>query len=248
MKTAEYGKSGLPTVVLLHGGGLSCWNHREAAEDLAADHRVILPVLDGHAGSGRPFTSIEDNAAEIIEFIDRELGGRVDVLGGLSLGAQTVLEMLSQRGEICRHAVIESAAVIPQKLTNALIGPAFGSSYGLIKQRWFARLQFKSLKIKEDLFEDYYRDSCAITKQDLTAFMKASTSYSLKEEALRSCRARVHVYAGEKEIRTVRRSAQAIVGAVPGAELTVLPGLYHGEFSLNHAREFAAALRSFLQS
>ena len=98
------------------------------------------------------------------------------------------------------------------------------------------------------MFEDYYRDSCAITKQELTAFMKASTSYSRKEEALRSCRARVHVYAGEKETRTVRRSAQAIVGAVPGAELTVLPGLYHGEFSLNHAREFAAALRSFLQS
>ena len=76
---------------------------------------------------------------------------------------------------------LESAAVIPSKLTHALIAPAFGSSYGLIKNRAFAKLQFQSLHIKPELFEDYYRDTCLIKKQDMIAFLEANTSYSLKD-------------------------------------------------------------------
>lgn len=65
--------SGTRTAVLLHGGGLSWWNYRAVADLLAANgHRVVLPVLDGHAGSDRPFTSIEDNASELVALIDRE--------------------------------------------------------------------------------------------------------------------------------------------------------------------------------
>ena len=75
--------TGARTAVLLHGGGLSWWNYRAVADLLAANgYRVVLPVLDGHAGSDRPFTSIEENASELVALIDRELGGRVDALGG----------------------------------------------------------------------------------------------------------------------------------------------------------------------
>ena len=119
---------------------------------------AVLPILDGHSGSDRPFTTIEENASEIISFIDEQLGGSALLIGGLSLGAQVLLEMLSQRRNLCSHALVESASVVPSKLTNVLIAPAFGSSYGLIKNRRFANLQFRSLHMRSDLFEDYYRD------------------------------------------------------------------------------------------
>ncbi|MBP5225164.1 MAG: alpha/beta fold hydrolase, partial [Lachnospiraceae bacterium] len=124
MKFREYGTEQKDTILLLHGGGLSWWNYREAAELLQEDYHVILPVLDGHAGSDRPFTTIEENAAEIIEFIDERLNGSVLLIGGLSLGGQILLEMLSQRADICAYALVESAAVLPSKLTNALVAPA----------------------------------------------------------------------------------------------------------------------------
>ena len=173
MEFKEYGKNNDETIMLLHGGGLSWWNYRSVAEQLQQDYRVILPVLDGHAGSDKAFTSIEENAAEVISFIDHALGGSVLLLGGLSLGAQIVLEILSQKRDICRYAVVESASVIPSKLTNALIAPTFGSSYGLIKNRSFAKIQFRSLHMKPDLFEEYYRDTCQITKSDMISFLKA---------------------------------------------------------------------------
>jgi len=89
MNYKEYGKENSETVILLHGGGMNWWNYRREAELLQSDYHVILPVLDGHAGSDHPFTSIEDNAAEIISFIDENLGSSVLLIGGLSLARRS---------------------------------------------------------------------------------------------------------------------------------------------------------------
>ena len=238
----EYGTDKKNTILLLHGGGLSWWNYREVAEHLQEDYHLILPVLDGHAGSDQPFTTIEKNASEIISFIDDHLSGSALLIGGLSLGGQILLEMLSQRRDICSYALVESAAVLPSKLTHALIAPAFGSSYGLIKNRSFARLQFQSLHIKPDLFEDYYRDTCRISKQDMIAFLKANTSYTLKD-TFRETTAMVHVYVGEKEPREMLRSAEAICHSLPSCTMHRMSGLRHGEFSINFADRYAEAIR-----
>ena len=241
----EYGKDRSETILLLHGGGLSWWNYREEAALLQEAFHVILPVLDGHAGSDRSFTSIGDNASELIAFIDKELGGSVSLIGGLSLGGQILLEMLAQRGDICRAALVESAAVLPSRLTHALVGPAFGSSYGLIKNRSFAKMQFDSLHMKAELFEDYYRDTCGIEKKDMIAFLKANTAFTL-DGRISGTTAKVHVFAGEKENREILRSAEAICKAVPGSRQTILPGLYHGEFSINHPEEYVRAIAEIL--
>ncbi len=242
----EFGEPSRDTVVLLHGGGLSWWNFREVAELLQNGFHVVVPVLDGHAGSDRGFTSIEDNAAEIISFIDERFGGHVKLVGGLSLGAQVLVEMLCRRGDVCSYAVVESAAVIPSPVTNLLTGPAFGLSYGLVKNRSFAKLQFKSLKIKPELFEDYYRDTCAISKADMVAFMKASTGYRLKD-TFGSVAAQVFVFYGGKETRVIRRSAEEMRKALPGCTVRRLEGLYHGEFSINRAGEYAETLKTILE-
>ena len=73
MKIQEYGTEHKNAILLLHGGGLSWWNYREAAKLLQGEYHVILPILDGHSGSDRPFTTIEENAAEIISFLDEHV-------------------------------------------------------------------------------------------------------------------------------------------------------------------------------
>ena len=246
MKIREFGLENKETIILLHGGGLSWWNYRKEAELLQSDYHVVLPVLDGHAESDRAFSSIEDNAAEIIEYIDERYGGNVLLIGGLSLGAQVLLEMLSQRRGICRHALVESAAVVPSRLTNALIGPTFGMSYGLIKNKRFAELQFKSLHMNEDLFEDYYRDTCLIKKADMIAFLKANTAYHLKE-SIKETTAQVHVIAGEKETREIRKSLDVMKKTIPGCEARIIPELYHGEFSINHPDRYIDYLKSIVE-
>lgn len=247
MTYQAYGPESAEKIMLLHGGGLSWWNYRDEAALLADEYRVILPVLDGHAGSDRPFTTIEDCAAALLRVVDEELGGSLALLGGLSLGAQVALEMLSQRPALCRCALIESAMLLPSKLTRALTAPALSGSYGLIRNRRFARLQFKSLHMREELFEDYYRDSCAISKDDMIAFLRANAGYEMKPSLVR-CRSRLHVFAGEKEVPGILRSAELLGRELPGSAVTILPGLYHGEFSLNHPQDYADAVRDLLRA
>lgn len=247
MQYKEFGSDKPETILLLHGGGLSWWNYREAAELLGRELHVIVPILDGHAGSDRPFTSIEDNAAGILSFIDERCGGSVLLIGGLSLGGQILLEMLARRPDVCRHALAESAVVIPSRITHALIGPAFGSSYALIRDRRFAALQFRSLHMRQDLFEEYFRDTCAIKKEDLIAFMKANTGYGLNKE-LQRARAAVRLVAGEKEQSSVLRSARLLHELLPDSRLEIKKGLYHGEFSINHPEEYAAEILEMIGS
>ena len=246
MKYHEYGADQKETILLLHGGGLSWWNYRAAAELLQTEYHILLPILDGHAGSDRPFTTIEDNAAEILAFIDTHLDGGLRMIGGLSLGAQILLEMLSQRNDLCRYALVESAMVIPSGFTHAMIAPVFGSSYGLIKNRAFAKLQFRSLHMDPALFEEYYRDTCRIEKEDMIAFLKANTSYEPKP-ALQSCRTDIRIVVGGKEQKGILRSAQLLHTLLPESTLDIKDGLFHGEYSMNHPDRYAADLREMLR-
>lgn len=245
MNYAEYGKRHREAIVLLHGGGLSWWNYREAAENLSSNFHVILPILDGHAKSGYDFTSIEGNAARIIQLIDARFGGSVLLMGGLSLGGQILLEILSQRKNICQYAVIESALSAPSKWTRALINPLLQSCFGLIRQPWFARLQFKSLGIKQELFEDYYKDTCSISKSNLIAILEANTMYAVKKAAAGGC-AKAYVFAGGSESAVMKKSAEIIHQALPGSVVEILPGLHHGAFSINHADDYANTVRRII--
>ena len=245
MRYVEYGKENDNIILLLHGGGLSWWNYEEVAKSLQDDYHMILPILDGHAESDKPFTTIADNAAEIITFIDTHLGGSVFLIGGLSLGGQILLEMLSQRNDICKYAIIESALVIPSKLTYSVIKPTFGSCFGLIRRKWFSKLQFKSLKIKPDLFDCYFRDTCAISRKDMIAFLQANSLYSLKE-SIKKCTAKVYVFVGGKEKNAMQKSAKVIHQALQESVLQVLPKLYHGEFSINQGKDYANKFREII--
>lgn len=246
MQAVEYGKEKRDAILLLHGGGLSWWNYQTAAERLQEKYRVILPILDGHAGSDRAFTTIEDNAAAVIGYIDQHCGGRIAVLGGVSLGGQIAAEILARRPDICRAAVLESVSAIPMPVTEQLVGPMMAMSYGLIQKSWFARWQFKALGIDSRWYEDYYRDTCAISRESMTAFLRANAAYAAREELGRTA-AKVLVLAGEKETGQMCRSARKLREMIPDSVLEVLPGLGHGQCGINHGEDFAKKVEELLR-
>ena len=242
----EFGQQNPNVIMLLHGGGLSWWNYREAAQKLAEQYHVVLPVLVGHADSDTPFSTIEENAASLISYMDTHFGGQVLALGGLSLGGQIAVEMLSQRKDICRYALLESALVKPMKLTHVLIEPTFGMSYGLIKQKWFAKAQAVYLGLPKALIDDYYRDTCAISKADMIAFLKANIMYAVKP-SLSETPAKTKIVAGAKEPKSIRDSAKLLREAIPGSSVEILPGLRHGDLSINKPEQYVKILANWME-
>ena len=128
---------------------------------------------------------------------------------------------------------------------STLIEPAFGMSYGLIKQKWFAKMQADYLGIPNALFEDYYRDTCKIEKADMIAFLKANSGYEIKP-TLSGTTAKVKIVAGSREERTIRDSAEMLCKAIPGSRMEMLSGLRHGALSLCYPERYAHILTEWI--
>ena len=232
MKVVEVGQENQDVIVLLHGGGLSWWQYQAQMDLLCENYHVVLPILDGHAGSDADFTSIEDNAKRLLDYIDKTYGGSVFLIAGLSLGGQILLEMLALRKDICQYAIVESAAIIPDKLTAGLVAPLFSMSFPLIKKKWFAKMQFCYLGIRADLFEHYYGDTVKLSKKNLIAFTKASSLYQVKKN-LKNSLARVRIIVGEKETKKMHASARYLHDLLPDSRLEIKAGLAHGQYAIN---------------
>lgn len=246
MKYKEYGLKNKDIIILLHGGGLSWWNYIDEIGLLEDEFHIVIPILDGHSDSDTNFISIENNASEIINFINENYNGKVKLIGGLLLGGQVLLEILSRNPNICEYAVIESALVIPMKFTYKMIEPIFNLTYGLTKKSWFSKLQFKNLKIKNSLYDLYYEDTCKISKNNLIAFMKSNSSYELKDTLSRT-RAKVLILVGSKERSIMKKSAVKIAELIPNSELEILQGYYHGDISINHADDYVERVKRLVR-
>ena len=237
MKIASYGEKGRKVVLILHGGGLGPWSVETLSESLGEVYHVRVPYLPGHAGSDAHFTSIEDTAEELIHMIDGNMGGEVFLLMGLSLGADIALEMLSRRSGIAEHAIIESANVIPTRMPRFLLRASIRMSFPLTRKRGFAKAQFRELRLPDEMFEDYFRDTSTIEEEDLERFTIAALTYRLGD-GIRKTEADVHVVCGERETGSIRNSANLINMAIPSSTLTVIPELSHGEASIRMHPEF----------
>jgi len=233
----EYGNKSSRTIILLHGGGLSSWSLKNVAELLQKDFHVVTPIIDGHGEDGaNTFISIEDSAKKLVEYIDTECSGKVFALGGLSIGAQIVTEVLSVRRDIAEYAIIESALVLPIKGVGAMV-PVYKAVYGLIKRRWFSQMQAKSLLVPKELFEEYYNDSLKMSKQSLINITLSNGNYLIKD-TLSDTRAIVLLIVGEKEIGIMKKSAQKLLNAIPGSKLFIAANMGHGEMSLRYPQKY----------
>ena len=102
-------------------------------------------------------------------------------------------------------------------------------------------MQFRYLRIREDLFEDYYRDTSKISKNNMIAFLKANTAYELNPE-IKNSRSKVRIVVGKKEQQKILRSAELLHELLPGSRLEIKDGLYHGEYSINHPEIYVKEL------
>ena len=95
--------------------GNSWWNYLRQARLLSDKYHVILPVLDGHGEEyQKEYVSTEQSAQEILEYIKDQCDGHVFALGGVSLGGQIVMELLSLNAHIADKAIIDGSLCIPQ--------------------------------------------------------------------------------------------------------------------------------------
>lgn len=89
---------------------------------LENDFHIIAVEVDGFViGKHTRFTSVDNQAVQIIDYIKKNHEGRLDCAYGLSLGGK-ILSRISERDEIViNHAVLDAAPLLP--LPSWLVGP-----------------------------------------------------------------------------------------------------------------------------
>lgn len=240
----QEGPSDGPVVLLLHGAGVGAWMWRDQVAVLRERYRVIAPDLPGHDHSaGVPFTSSAELVEDLARLVSDQARGREVAVVGFSYGAQLALALATSHPDLVRHVIVVSA------LTEAM--PLEAASRTLVRataplgrQRWFARLQARSMFVPDDLFADYLRTVRALPTRDLVGVLAANAAF----RAPRTWSAypgRALLLAGEREVKPLLRGLQALRAGLPTAELEIVPGAGHG-LPLQRPTWFTTRLLDFL--
>ncbi|MEY8355106.1 alpha/beta hydrolase [Lachnospiraceae bacterium 54-53] len=239
MKFKEFGRKEQPTIVILHGDGLSWWSLADAVRLLEADYHVVTPIIDGHGeDASTPFISIQDSAQKVIRYIDENNSGSVFAVSGVSLGAQIVVEILSQRAGIAKYAIMESPLVVPSKRPDRFMA----LSCRLMRWKWYAKLKAREYFIRKNQFLQYFNDIRSMTRDSCFSIAAGSAGYTASE-SLKNTTANVVIIFGTKEIKKMDPSIRRLISILPKARLCILPGMRRGEFSLAHSAEYSSLIR-----
>ena len=87
MNFKTFGKEGAPPLMLIPGLGVSYEIFLPLIDILKDKFHIIAVQVDGFTlGSYTEFTSVDDQAIQVSNYIKEKFNGRIDIAYGLSLG------------------------------------------------------------------------------------------------------------------------------------------------------------------
>ena len=109
-----FGKEGAPSLLLIPGLGVSYEIFLPLIGLLDKDFSIIAVQIDGFTiGKHTRFTSVDDQAAQVISYVRENLGGRLDCAYGLSLGGKILSRVLERDEVTVDHAIMDAAPLLP---------------------------------------------------------------------------------------------------------------------------------------
>ena len=89
---------------------------------LENDFQIIAVEVDGFVlGKHTQFTTVDDQAVQIINYVKENYDGRLDCAYGLSLGGKILSRVLEREEMVINHAILDAAPLLP--LPSWLVGP-----------------------------------------------------------------------------------------------------------------------------
>ena len=225
MQFITYGDPDGPPILFIHGGGVAGWMWHPVIGHLPEYH-CIVPDLPGHGASdGSGGFNITEIAAAFTELLNTHEGDTPITVVGFSVGAQILIEMLSNHSAPIATSIIVSANV--QRYPLPGVFARFGAAVlPLAQQRMFAKLQARDLGIPKHLFEQYFATSKAISKQTFYETLLESLTYGLPN-SFAGAPGNVFVVAGMREPRLIHTSVKNIVAMRPATRGTIIPRMGH---------------------
>lgn len=220
----EYGPSTAPTIVFLHGGGVSGWMWRPQIDHFKEDYHCLVPDLpeQGKSTDGTPF-SIQNSAEQIAELIKNHAhDGKAHVVG-LSAGAQVVVALLHHTPECVDRAVISSALAKEMPggkwMTPGVVALTYRWMIKPFKNNaWWIRINMKySAGLSDEYYPDFSQSFKETTESGFTNLIVENQRFRLPK-GLAQVEVPALVVYGKQEHKVIAESAQDIAAAMPNAK------------------------------
>ena len=252
----EFGDRNLPHILLIHGGGNSWWNYLRQARMLSDAYHVILPTLDGHGEEcQKDYISTEDSAQQIMGYVKSNCDGKLFAVGGVSLGGQIAIELLSLDSGIAEKAIIDGSICIPQPklarisaITVKLFGKLmFGRSASRIQLSLMKKM-YPNMAYPAEIENYYMEDMPKLPIKTLvTMYRTYMGEYRLKDAITESKAQASYIY-GEREMGCVKESARLFQKMHPDCTLHEAKGYNHGYLSAYLPLEWMDLVNPFLEN
>lgn len=239
-----YGDKEAPSILLIPGLGVSYEIFIPLIDLLKDKYQIIAAGIDGFLiGKESSFTSVDDQAGQIIEHVQKHLDGRLDVAYGLSLGGKILSRMLERNEIVIDHAIMDAAPLLP--LPKWSVDPL----------RYYQSLNvwtcYHWTGFWKRVFHSHYFDVLLDECKKVWPYGKGKAVrdgykdvYTNKLESIHG--ADIHYWHGSKESFVAKPQAEHLKKLCPEAHIVVFPGMNHGQFLIDHPEEVARRIQDLV--
>ena len=240
MKSNIYGEYGRPSLLLIPGLGVSHEIFLPLIELLKDRYYIVSVGIDGFLlGEESSFTSVDDQAGQVIRYVSERLDRRLDIAYGLSLGGKILSRIMERNEIVVDHAILDAAPLLP--LPKWSVDPLrYYQSFNVWTcYHWtgFWRWVFHSH------YFDVLLDECR--KVWPSGKGKAVRDgykdvYTHKLESIQG--ADIHFWYGTKEAIVAKPQAEHLCRIHPGTHVEIFPKMNHGQLLVDHPEMVAGRI------
>ena len=232
-----YGNNEHQSLLLIHGLGVSYEIFLPLVKLLEKDFHIIAVGIDGFLiGQESQFTSVDDQAAQIISYVQENLGGHLDIAYGLSLGGKILSRIMERNEIVIDHAIMDAAPLLP--LPKWMVNPLrYYQSFNVWTcYHWTGFWRF--------VFHSHYFDVLLDECKKVWPSGKGEAVrdgykdvYTNKLESIQG--ADIHFWYGTKEAFVAKPQVKHLLKLCPSAHVEVFDGMNHGQLLVDQPEAIA---------
>ncbi|PYE50985.1 alpha/beta fold hydrolase [Deinococcus yavapaiensis] len=223
--TLEHGPIDAPSVLFLHGAGVSSWMWNDTMRALPQLHGLApdLPGLGKNSSVG-PF-EVTRAARLLTTFIEeRAMDGRAHVVGH-SLGGAVAAQLTAVAPHVVRSVTLIGVTAQPLKFERLLVAATLALG-PLMRHAKVIDAQAKALGVPFEARAQFEADQRALTGDVLKAVMREGARFCVPDE-LRRVNVPVLALVGAREAAVNRTSAVELVRGMRRGRALSVPGGGH---------------------
>ena len=235
MNFRTFGKDEAPVLMLIPGLGVSYEIFLPLIDLLKEKFHVIAVEIDGFTiGVHTEFTSIDDQARQVTEYIKEYHSGSICCAYGLSLGGKILSRILERNEVTIEHSILDAAPLLP--LPEWLVGPLrylqAGNVWSCYHWTGFWKWVFHSH------YFDVLLDECRKvypyggTKAVLDGYKSV---YTNRLESIPQVD--IHFWYGTKEAFVAKVQVNHLKGLCPNAKIVIFKKMNHGQLLIDRPEE-----------